>query len=63
MEPMSVLQQIAGKMDSFETWDEVNRAMDEVEFVFELIPPELQDLASDLLERLRERLGELERPG
>ena len=62
MKPMRVLQQIAAKLDSLDSTEQVHRAMDEVEFVFELVPPELQDLASDLMERLRRRLGELQRP-
>jgi len=59
MQPLRVLQQIAGKLDHLDSTEAVHRAMDEVEFVFELLPPELQDQADDLMERLRRRLKAL----
>ena len=59
MEPMRILQQIAANLDSLDSAQAVHRAMDEVEFVFELLPPELQDLADDLMQRLRRRLQTL----
>jgi len=60
MQPMRVLQQIAANLDRLETSEGVHRAMDEVELVFELLPPEFQDQADDLMQRLRQRLKTLE---
>ena len=60
MQPLQTLQQISGQVDQLDRPDAVHRAMDEVEFVFELLPPEMQDLADQLLQRLRRRLEELE---
>jgi hypothetical protein len=56
MEPMRILEQIAANLEHLDTPQAVHRAMDEVEFVFDLLPPELQDRADDLMERLRRRL-------
>jgi hypothetical protein len=60
MQPLQILQQISGRLDQLDQPEAVHRAMDEVEFVFELLPPEMQDLADQLLKRLRRRLQELE---
>jgi len=56
MQPMRVLQQIAASIDRLDSAEAVHRAMDEVEFVFELLPPEFQDQADELMQRLRQRL-------
>jgi len=53
---MRVLQQIAASIDRLDSAEAVHRAMDEVEFVFELLPPEFQDQADELMQRLRQRL-------
>ncbi len=60
MQPLQILQQISGQLDRMDQPEAVHRAMDEVEFVFELLPPELQELAEQLIQRLRRRLQELE---
>ena len=62
MEPLRVLQQIASRLDTLESAEQVHLAMDEVEFVFELMPPEMQELADDLMIRLRRRLREVQGP-
>ena len=63
MQPLQILQQIAGSLDRLDSADAVHRAMDEVEFVFELLPPELQELASGIRERLDQRLRLLQSGG
>jgi hypothetical protein len=60
MQPLRVLQQIAANLDRLDDPQDVHRAMDEVEFVFDLLPPELQDQADDLMQRLRRRLQTLQ---
>ena len=62
MEPLRVLQQIASRLDTLESAEQVHLAMDEVEFVFELMTPEMQELADDLMVRLRRRLREVQGP-
>lgn len=57
--PLPELQRIAGEVDRYQDIAEVHEAMDRVEFVFELLDPQLQDLANALMERLRQRLEQL----
>ncbi|MEA3411625.1 MAG: hypothetical protein U9R74_08805 [Pseudomonadota bacterium] len=49
MDPLKQLQAIARSVDSLETEDEINKALDEAEFVFELLEPELQDAADQII--------------
>lgn len=61
--PYITLAQIAGRMKDMNTFEAVNEALDEVEYLFEVIPPELQDPAETLISQLREKLKNLEPPG
>lgn len=45
--PYQFLQQVAARLDSYQDKDEINRVMDELEFQFELLPPEVQPQCSD----------------
>lgn len=58
--PYITLAQIAARMKDMNTYEEVNAALDEVEYLFEVIPPELQDPAETLISQLREKLKNLE---
>ncbi len=58
--PYITLAQIAARMKDMNTYAEVNEALDEVEYLFEVIPPELQDPAETLILQLREKLKNLE---
>jgi hypothetical protein len=58
--PYITLAQIAARMKDMNTYDEVNAALDEAEYLFEVIPPELQDPAETLISQLREKLKNLE---
>ena len=53
------LGEIASRLDSMDSYEAVNEALDTVEYLFEVIPPELQDPAEDLIARLRVKLREL----
>lgn len=57
--PYITLEQIAGRLKDLDTRDSVNEALDEVEFLFEVIPPELQAPAEDLIAQLRDKLKKL----
>ena len=61
--PYITIAQIAARMKEMNTYEEVNEALDEVEYLFEVIPPELQDPAENLISQLREKLKNLEPPG
>jgi hypothetical protein len=50
------LQQSSGRLDRIDQPDAVHRAMAEVEFVFELLSPEPQERAEQLLQPPRRRL-------
>ena len=58
--PYITLEQIAARMKDMNTYDAVNEALDEVEYLFEVIPPELQGPAETLIAQLREKLKNLE---
>jgi hypothetical protein len=57
--PYITLEQIAARMKDLDTYDAVNDALDEVEYLFEVIPPELQEPAENLIAQLREKLKNL----
>ena len=57
--PYITIAQIAARMKEMNTYEEVNEALDEVEYLFEVIPPELQDPAENLISQLREKLKNL----
>ena len=59
MEPYRYLQQAAAQMHTLDTRDAVNRVLDELEFLYEALDPELQDLATELIGQLHERLKTL----
>ena len=58
--PYITLAQIAARMKDMHTYEAVNEALDEVEYLFEVIPPELQDPAETLISQLREKLKNIE---
>lgn len=60
--PYITIQKIAARMKDLNTFDEVNAALDEVEYLFEVIPPELQDPVETLITQLRDRLKQLAGP-
>lgn len=60
--PYITIQKIAARMKDLNTYDEVNAALDEVEYLFEVIPPELQDPVETVIAQLRERLKQLADP-
>jgi hypothetical protein len=45
-------------MDTLTQRDEIETALDEVEYLFEVIPPELQDLAEPIIQALRKKLSD-----
>ena len=56
IDPIAYLQQVAARLDDLEDRDEINTLLDEVEYLMEVIDPELQDDAYDLVGRLRAKL-------
>lgn len=61
MEPYRYLQEAARALDSDTlSRDELNTIVDELKFIFEVLDPEFQDLATDLIARYRARLESAE---
>ncbi len=58
IDPYAYLTQVSIKMVSLTQRDQIETVLDEVEYLFEVIPPELQDLAEPIIEELRKRLAD-----
>ena len=56
IDPYAYLQQLAGRLETLGNRDDVESALDDAEYLYEVMDPELQHLADDLIDRLRERL-------
>jgi hypothetical protein len=59
VDPYAYLQQVAGVLDRLDDRGRINTILDELEYLYEVLDPELQPLADDLIERLRIRLGQV----
>jgi hypothetical protein len=59
IDPIAYLQQAAGRLDRLETHAEIERMLDDVEYLLEVLDPELQELAYGVIDRLQARLGQL----
>ena len=57
--PYISMNKIAARLDELNTRESITEALDEVEYLFEVIPPELQEPAETLIALLREKLNAL----
>ncbi len=57
IDPYAYMQQVAIKMNELTARDEIETVLDELEYLFEVIPPEMQDNAEKLISMLREKLA------
>ena len=57
IDPYAYMQQVAIKMDELTGRDEIETVLDELEYLFEVIPPEMQDNAEKLIGLLRKKLA------
>lgn len=57
MDPYAYLQQAAGRFDHIDDPGELDRILDDIEYLYEVMDPELQSLAEDLMNRVRSRLA------
>lgn len=57
IDPYAYMHQVAVKMDELTGRDEIETVLDELEYLFEVIPPEMQDNAEKLIGLLREKLA------
>jgi len=58
--PYISMNKIAARLDELDTYESVTEALDEIEYLFEVIPPELQEPAETLIALLREKLKALQ---
>jgi hypothetical protein len=54
--PYVYLQQVAGRLTQLSDRSEIETLLDEVEYLYEVLDPELQEPAEQLLAQLRARL-------
>ena len=54
----SYMQQLSARLHKLTVRDEIETALDEIEFLFEVIPPEMQDNAETLITQLRKKLAD-----
>jgi hypothetical protein len=57
--PYISMNRIAARLDELDTFESITEALDEVEYLFEVIPPELQEPAETLIALLRDKLNAL----
>ena len=58
IDPYAYLNQVALNMDALTQRGQIETVLDEVEYLFEVIPPELQDQAEPIIAELRKRLSD-----
>jgi len=56
--PYTYLAEVSRSIDTLTQRDQIETVLDEVEYLFEVIPPELQDLAEPIIETLRKKLSD-----
>jgi hypothetical protein len=57
--PYRTLHDIARALPGLTQRGEIEAALDELEYLFEVIPPEMQEYAEPVVEALREKLAAL----
>jgi hypothetical protein len=60
--PYRTLHDIARALPELTRREEIEAALDELEFLFEVIPPELQEYAETVIEALHRKLEQAPRP-
>ena len=58
--PYAYMQLVAEQIDSMSSRADIETALTELEYLFDVTDPEIQDLASDLIDRLRDRLDSID---
>ena len=57
IDPYGYMQQVSSRLPELKARDEIETVLDELEFMFEVVPPELQDDAEQLITVLRQKLA------
>jgi hypothetical protein len=56
VDPQATLLRVARELDKMQSRTELETALDELEYLFEVLDPEFQDGAATLIDRLRMKL-------
>ena len=56
VDPYAYMQQVAVRMNEITRRDEIETVLDELEYLFEVIPPDMQHNAEQLISLLRDKL-------
>ena len=56
VDPYAYMQQVSMRMNELTGRSEIETVLDELEYLFEVISPEMQDNAETLISMLREKL-------
>jgi len=56
IDPYAYMQQVSMQMHDLKSRTDIEMALDELEYLFEVIPPDMQDSAEQLITMLREKL-------
>ena len=57
VDPYAYMHKISTEMANLESRAEIETVLDELEYLFEVIPPDLQDPAEELISQLRKKLS------
>lgn len=56
IDPYAYMQEVAVRLESLQDQQEMEAALDEMEYLYEVLDPEFQDQADAIIGRLRARL-------
>ena len=56
VDPYAYMQQVSMRLNEITSRNEIETVLDELEYLFEVIPPDMQDNAEHLIAILREKL-------
>ena len=61
IDPYAYMRQVSTRMDELVEPRQIEDVLDELEYLFEVIPPEMQDAAEQLISLLRSKLAAAKR--
>lgn len=59
VDPYAYMQQVAGVLDRLDDRARLDTILDELEYLYEVLDPELQPLADGLMDKVRRRLEQV----
>jgi hypothetical protein len=59
VDPFGYMRQVDASLDRLNSREELETVLDEVEYLFEVLDPELQDYGYQLIERIQDKLNTL----